>query len=114
MLLDRIEKLRVKMGLTKAEVYDLVKVSQPMISMIRRGERQPSVKTLRRLEEAEIAAGIKPANIFQPLEHRLDKTSNECVLKESPAFYGSDRQSILIKINQIEKIIDEIRKQLGG
>lgn len=60
MVLDRIENLRVRLGLTKSEVYEKLEISQPMISMIRAGNRQPSIKTMRRLEAAELAAGIPP------------------------------------------------------
>lgn len=61
MVLDRIEKLRVRLGLTKAEVYEKLEISQPMISMMRAGKRQLSVKAMRRLEAAEIEAGLSDA-----------------------------------------------------
>lgn len=58
MILERIENLRVRLGLTKAEVYEKLQISQPMISMLRAGKRQLSVKAMRRLEAAEVEAGL--------------------------------------------------------
>lgn len=44
--------------MTVSEVLDFLDVSPPMFSMIRKGTRNPSIKTIRRLEAAEREAGI--------------------------------------------------------
>ncbi len=44
--------------MTVSEVLDFLDVSPPMFSMIRKGTRNPSIKTIRRLEAAELEAGI--------------------------------------------------------
>jgi transcriptional regulator with XRE-family HTH domain len=71
--LERIEKLRDALSLTKDEVYSRLKISQPMISMIRSGQRTPSIKMKRRIAAAELAAGLAaptpaPPAVFQTLE----------------------------------------------
>jgi transcriptional regulator with XRE-family HTH domain len=58
MFLQRLDRLREKKLLSKAEVYDLIGISQAMVSMIRSGKRQPSAKLQRRLEAAEREAGL--------------------------------------------------------
>ena len=72
---DRIECLRVKLRLTKAEVYDKLEISQPMVSMVRKGLRQPSLKTLRRIEAAEKKAGIGEINPAKAGKQEADKSS---------------------------------------
>lgn len=56
---ERLENLRKIKALTVGEVLQLVDLSPPMLSMIKKGQRNPSVKLLRRLAEAEGAASLQ-------------------------------------------------------
>lgn len=44
--------------MTVGEVLSYLKISAPMWSMIRKGTRNPSIKTIRRIEAAEIDCNI--------------------------------------------------------
>ena len=57
---DRVSALQRAKKMTVAEVLAYLKISPSMMSMIRNGTRAPSLKTVRRLEEAERAAGLAP------------------------------------------------------
>ena len=121
MVLERIEKLRVKLGLTKAEVYEKLQISQPMVSMIRAGQRQPSMKSMRRLEQAEIEAGLAPPK--KPAGHVTDRgnTGDSMILREEKGGYTINADSnprfaefleFQNRISKIEIDIKEILKLL--
>src|SRR6266481_4936794 len=58
-LLTRLERLRLKTGATWAAVGEMIGLSRTMLHHLRRGENEPSQKTLARLEQAEIKAGLR-------------------------------------------------------
>jgi transcriptional regulator with XRE-family HTH domain len=118
MVLDRIENLRVKLGLTKSEVYEKLEISQPMISMIRAGQRQPSIKTMRRLEAAEVAAGLKkppPEEPSRPSRPSVESTSSPAekvpIIGNLPA---EKFQSLELRLAALEHQTAEILKLLKG
>ena len=55
---DRLEKLKEAKTLSWGELCDLLQVNRSMMHYLRTGERKPSPKLLRRIEEAEKEAGI--------------------------------------------------------
>jgi len=59
--LNRLEKLHLKTGATWAAVAEMIGLSRTMLHHLRTGDNKPSQRTLARLEEVEIKAGIREA-----------------------------------------------------
>jgi transcriptional regulator with XRE-family HTH domain len=91
---DRVKALQEARRMTAAEVLEHLKISPPMFSMIKTGQRNPSVKTLRRLEQAEIDAGIVPPRPAAPA------TLPRCV-REDTADYLPAPRAIMEKLDEI-------------
>lgn len=63
---ERVEAVKKAKAMTVSEVAGIIGVSTSMLSMVKSGYRKPSIKTMRRLMEAERACGIVP-----PEDHLL-------------------------------------------
>jgi transcriptional regulator with XRE-family HTH domain len=57
--LNRIEQIRLKIGMTWSEVAGALGVSRTQLHLIRKGEYEPSQRVLLRLEQAEVNAGLR-------------------------------------------------------
>jgi len=105
--LERIENLRKVKLLSKAEVYDLVGISQSMISMIRSGDRQPSMKMIRALADAEHTAGIGP-----PIEAPPAPTPREPMTVREPI--SNDWKNETENFQRLEKRMADIEQKLDA
>lgn len=103
-ILERIEILRKAKLLSKAEVYDLIGISQSMVSMIRSGDRQPSVKILRQLADCERAAGIGPPEVAT----RALPSEPMMVREES----SNDWKNVPENFQRLEKRMDGLESML--
>src|SRR5260370_13329587 len=71
--LNRLACLRGKTGATWAEIGKMIGLSRTMLHNLRKGEHEPSQRTLGRLEQAEIDAGLRqyssrPSGILRLIE----------------------------------------------
>jgi transcriptional regulator with XRE-family HTH domain len=82
---DRVKALQEARRMTAAEVLEHLKISPPMFSMIKTGQRNPSVKTLRRLEQAEIDAGIVPQGQRRQPHYRGASAKTPRIICQLPA-----------------------------
>ena len=57
---DRLERLRSHHDWTWAQVGNAIGVKVPMLMMVKKEKRKLSSKAMRRLVDAEIAAGLRP------------------------------------------------------
>ena|ERR1041384_39210 len=57
----RLEKLRQSRGLAWKELAKFLGVTYTMLYFVRSGKRQLGIKSLHRLRQAEIEAGLRPA-----------------------------------------------------
>jgi transcriptional regulator with XRE-family HTH domain len=76
---ERLEKLRLKRGLTWDKLGEELELSRAMLHYVRKNERELSERALFRLAAAERAAGIEPP----PIKHPGHKPNAE-VMHDSP------------------------------
>ncbi len=69
---DILRELRVKNDLTQSELADRSSLDRTFISMLERGERQPTISTLFKLASA-LQIAVVP--IIQELERRVNENS---------------------------------------
>lgn len=100
--LERLEILRLKRSLTKGEVYQLIDISQAMISMIKSGSRKPSMKMMRRLCAAEQESGIETSEVAR----------SPAVVREPRTVYGvgnkKELEAILSDLNAMKTRVERI------
>ena len=96
---DRVRALQKAKRMTVAEVLRHLDISPPMFSMIRNGKRNPSVKTLRRLERAEREAGMAAEK--PPAPERSPPA-----VREPPANYMPDHRDLSEKLDEILRRMD--------
>ena len=92
--------------MTVGEVLALLKISSPMWSMIRARERDPtgkagrspSIKTMRRIEQAEIEAGLRGGR----------------AVRDSPVDYGASglKREMLEEMGGIKKELDALSRRV--
>ncbi len=64
--LNRLDHLRGKTGATWAEIGKMIGLSRTMLHHLRKGEHEPSQRTLARLQQAEIDAGLRESSVGRP------------------------------------------------
>lgn len=69
---DILRELRVKKEFTQSELADRSSLDRTFISMLERGERQPSISTLFKLASA---LQISVVSMIQELERRVNENS---------------------------------------
>jgi transcriptional regulator with XRE-family HTH domain len=119
--LQRVDLLRERLKLTVGEVHALIGVKAPFISMIRSGHRQPGIKLLRRLEEAEKNAGIVPlqnqGNALPATAQTLSARGQSSSTRETSAIYGQDHRTIgkgcEAEFQRVEKLLVELISEIG-
>ncbi len=89
--------------MTVSEVLDYLEISPPMFSMIKSGKRNPSVKTIRRIESAEREAGILPKE--PPAAARGPPT-----VRDAPADTIPDHLDLSKKLDEILRRLDRLEK----
>jgi len=115
---DRVDSLKKAKVLTMAEVLDLIGVSPAMMSMIKSGSRNPSIKTIRRLIEAEREAGILLLNPDGPaVESKTEDQPSVEVKAGNKSYSIADIMERLIAIQkevaQLTIKIDRMEKKTG-
>ena len=103
---QRVAAIQSARQMTVGEVLALLKISSPMWSMIRARERDPtgkagrspSIKTMRRIEQAEIEAGLRGGR----------------VAREAPGDYGASaiRREMLAEIGGIKNELDALSRRV--
>ena len=91
-------------------------LSRSMLDFIRKGQRNLSFKALRRLEEAERAAGILPpvVEVTRTDESSVAGSKEKLKIVGKGVWKGdSDRERLLAAISQIEAGLAEMKKLLG-
>lgn len=70
-----VEKLRIHLGLTQAQLADKTKMQQPNIARIESGKQLPSLKTLNKIAQAVGTYLIEPtfANLNDRIESQTEK-----------------------------------------
>ena len=103
----RVAAIQAARQMTVGEVLALLKISSPMWSMIRARERDPtgkagrspSIKTMRRIEQAEIEAGLRGGRS----------------VRDSPVDYGASvvrRVEMLAEMGGIKKELDALSRRV--
>jgi transcriptional regulator with XRE-family HTH domain len=112
---ERVELLKKARELTMAETLKLIEVSPAMMSMIKSGVRNPSVKTLRRLTNAERESGLvtsEPELKSQAPKHLTYKIPTDgeliCVIQKMVLELTSMAKTVQMLQTEIEKLRLEI------
>ena len=112
--------------MTVAEVLAYLKISPSMMSMIRNGTRAPSLKTVRRLEEAERAAGLAPPEQAPTALDRLAEKIAERGEMSVPLakLHGKNQElddalaaaapEVKAMLNRLEKFATDFKEELKG
>ena len=95
---DRLENLRRALTLNWGELATKLEISRAMLDFIRTGARNPSAKVLRKIEQAEIEAGIKNG-----MTTHEDQGLNET---------GSMKREMLEEMVGIKKELDVLSKRV--
>lgn len=104
---NRVQAIQEAKRMTVGEVLDYLKISAPMWSMIRKGSRNPSIKTIRRIEQAEIGAGIKPAD-------KMDVVPGDYITRNYEAEMRLDLREMKKELAAMERRVDKILRKLEG
>jgi len=99
----RVEAIRSAKRMTVGEVLSYLQISPPMWSMIRNGTRSPSIKTIRRIEAAEIDAGIRESP--PPPRPPIVAESQEMFA----ARYSPEKNN-----ESLARQVDELREYIAG
>ena len=102
---DRVGAIQKAKRMTVSEVLDYLEISPPMFSMIKSGQRNPSVKTIRRIESAEREVGILPK---EPEES--DRAPP--IVRESKADAMPDHRDLAKKLDEILRRLTAVEKKL--
>ena len=100
--------------MTVGEVLALLKISSPMWSMIRARERDPtgkagrspSIKTIRRIEQAEIEAGIREPD--DGIRFAARGTAEEPGIYEA----GNLKREVLAELGWIKNDLDALARRV--
>ena len=102
---ERLEVLRAKLGLQWNEFADFLGISVPMLSCLRRGERNVSPKVLARIEAAE-----RGDVVLQPLHSTSDQDQSKPIAHTQRP---SDALTSMIgTIARLTAIVDRLEAQL--
>lgn len=97
----RLENLRQALTLNWGELAAKLEISRAMLDFIRTGARNPSPKILRKIELAEIEAGLK----------------SEANVREAPAGYDPgmkrDLEGVRDELGDLAKRVDAMLKRMG-
>ena len=111
---ERLERLRVGQGLTWKQVAEKIGVGVTMLMMVKSGRRNLSNKTLYRLEQAEIAAGLHSPVARETLSFKQENSDLEKGVKQfrtKLAALDPKSQKRMLKV--ILQILDAQRKALS-
>lgn len=122
---ERLETLRQKLFFQWGELAAHLGISRSMLDMVRKGRRQPGVHLLRRIEAAEVEAGLRPPVSVVVAEESLGgsaslRETSSSEVRKSPvsAAAGSSevretgRAEILRELAAIRSRIAEIERML--
>lgn len=104
---DRVGAIQKAKRMTVSEVLDYLEISPPMFSMIKSGQRNPSVKTIRRIESAEREVGILPKEPQVPA--RATPT-----VRESKAYPDPGDGDVVAMLQEILRRLDRLEKKGKG
>lgn len=93
---NRVEHLRARQGVTWARVAEIIGLSRTMLHLIRKGTNEPSRKTMIRLEQAEIDAGLRKPVLEKKSVLELLKSKPTSGIEISPADH--DAGEVLIDV----------------
>ena len=96
LFLTRIEHLQAHHRITWGQLADMIGLSRTMLHLIRKGSNPPSRKTLFRLEQAEIEAGLRKAVLEKNSVLKLLKSKPTSGIEISPADH--DAGEVLIDV----------------
>lgn len=116
----RLELLRAELNLSWGELCDQLGIGRSMLAYLRSGARNPSMKLLRRIIEAERAAGIAPLESAQP-PPPSSVPSAASVVSGSPAPCGSAGEpatepapaAVSKRLDQIDAECKRVRLELA-
>ena len=108
---DRVGAIQKAKRMTVSEVLDYLEISPPMFSMIKSGKRNPSVKTIRRIESAEREAGIivdEPPAVTKTLS---EPSRGSPSAREAPADGMPDHRDLSKKLDEILRRLSALEKK---
>ena len=102
-LSERLERLRHARTVTWAELREVLGIGETMLHYLKTGQRQPSPKLIRRIEQAEREADLlPPAAIYEP------RGSMDSLGKEGRA--PTPREELMVIRDELRKLLDRVEQ----
>lgn len=98
---ERLDLLRKELKLTWGEFEDYLEISHTMMHFMRKEERNPSMKLLRRIEDEEKNVGIIRNGKEIPLPIETKSEPNRLMVRET--------DELLNLLNRVESVESELR-----
>lgn len=94
---ERLERLKDTLGVQWKDIANALGISVPMLGCLRRGERNPSAKLLRKVEELEKSGVVLPDTTTDWMSRAIDAESKleqvsdalELILKATEKLRGA-------------------------